>query len=77
MFFNLQGDDSKARAEGMNFDGTPLLNISINNGQQQMSSEEVVSMTVPAFSALWAVSPFTKHSAGVHWEEQTNPCQHS
>ena len=37
-------------------DGTPLLSVSIRLPQQHMSSEEVVSMTVPAFADLWAVS---------------------
>ena len=37
-------------------DGTPLLSVSIRLPQQHMSSQEVVSMTVPAFADLWAVS---------------------
>ena len=36
-------------------DGTPLLSVSTRHPQQHMSSEEVVSMTVPAFSELWTV----------------------
>lgn len=40
--------------KGRNKDGTPLLSVSLSGRQAEMTTEEVVGMSITHFSALWA-----------------------
>ena len=58
MEFGLQEGSAVAAAEpsGKDVDGLPLLNVNLTSRQARLTTQEVVSMTVPEFGIIWAVS---------------------
>ncbi|KAL0038850.1 hypothetical protein WJX79_010660 [Trebouxia sp. C0005] len=55
----LSAQNQNAAANGaarkkQNLDGTPLLSVSLTNRQAVMTTEEVIQLSIPDFSALWA-----------------------